>query len=273
MNQSRTSSIRRAFTLIELLVVIAIIAILAAILFPVFAQAKESGRAATCLSNFRQIGAACHLYLADHNDTWFPASRAEAMQGFAPQQLWLGYDNNNYGLWGGFYGRVYERQRNPVRPGAIDPYIKNQAVKRCPNSKPDWQMAIALNFFSPGYNSPYYNRNPRARGNEWGPATKTFEQVNGMYVTTGAKNGEVDEPSATLLAWEHLARVNMCNFLQVEDWFDSPPPFRQDLKDHFHFLHRDAAQALWADTHAKRLVYGSLKRPWFSSRKDIYENP
>jgi len=270
MIHSRIKSIRRAFTLIELLVVIAIIAILAAILFPVFAQAKESGKAATCISNFRQIGTAAHLYLADHSDTWFPASTREAMTGFAPQQLWMGYDNNNYGIDGGFYGHVYERAKNPVRPGALDPYIKNQAVKRCPNCKPDWQMAIALNFFSPGYSSNYYNRNPKARGNEYGPACKTFDVVNNLYVTTGAKNSEVDEASLTLLAWEHLARVNMCNFLQVEDWFDSPPNSKP-LKDHFHFLHRDAAQALWVDGHAKRLIYGSLKRPWFSSRKDIYE--
>jgi prepilin-type N-terminal cleavage/methylation domain-containing protein len=58
----------RAFTLIELLVVIAIIAILAAILFPVFAQAKEAAKKTACLSNSRQIGMALKMYLADHDD-------------------------------------------------------------------------------------------------------------------------------------------------------------------------------------------------------------
>lgn len=58
----------RAFTLIELLVVIAIIAILAAILFPVFAQAKESAKRTACLSNARQIGLAQKMYLADNDD-------------------------------------------------------------------------------------------------------------------------------------------------------------------------------------------------------------
>ncbi|MCW5941132.1 MAG: prepilin-type N-terminal cleavage/methylation domain-containing protein [Fimbriimonadaceae bacterium] len=60
---------QRAFTLIELLVVIAIVAILAAILFPVFAQAKEAGKATACLSNARQIGLALRMYVSDHDDT------------------------------------------------------------------------------------------------------------------------------------------------------------------------------------------------------------
>lgn len=56
---------RRAFTLIELLVVIAIIAILAAILFPVFARARESARSSSCLSNVKQLGTATQMYIQD----------------------------------------------------------------------------------------------------------------------------------------------------------------------------------------------------------------
>jgi prepilin-type N-terminal cleavage/methylation domain-containing protein/prepilin-type processing-associated H-X9-DG protein len=58
----------KGFTLIELLVVIAIIAILAAILFPVFAQAREKARQATCISNMKQIGVAWHLYAQDYDE-------------------------------------------------------------------------------------------------------------------------------------------------------------------------------------------------------------
>src|SRR5215470_7170496 len=59
-----------AFTLIELLVVIAIIAILAAILFPVFAQAREQARKATCVSNLRQLTNAWLMYAQDYDETW-----------------------------------------------------------------------------------------------------------------------------------------------------------------------------------------------------------
>jgi prepilin-type N-terminal cleavage/methylation domain-containing protein/prepilin-type processing-associated H-X9-DG protein len=61
---------RRAFTLIELLVVIAIVAILAAILFPVFAKARDKGRAASCLSNLKQMGAGIMMYVQDYDDTY-----------------------------------------------------------------------------------------------------------------------------------------------------------------------------------------------------------
>ncbi len=70
MNLSSHPSARRGFTLIELLVVIAIIAILAAILFPVFAKAREQARKTACLSNTKQIGTALQMYAQDYDETY-----------------------------------------------------------------------------------------------------------------------------------------------------------------------------------------------------------
>jgi len=69
---------KRAFTLIELLVVVSIIAILAAILFPVFAQAKAAAKSAACLSNTKQMGLAVQLYLGDNDDRMFFRSSTRA---------------------------------------------------------------------------------------------------------------------------------------------------------------------------------------------------
>lgn len=263
-------SIRRAFTLIELLVVIAIIAILAAILFPVFAQAKNAAKQAMCLSNMRQLGMAAMMYKADNEDVWFPASILSPLPGFAPQQIWIGYDNNNYGYDGGFYGHVYEPATHPPRPGAIDPYLKNHQIKRCPSMPPTWQSSYALNWFNPGYWSNYYSVNPGAYQQEWGPASKIFRfEPDGTYTTLGANDSEVQEPANTLVAWEHLSRVPMCNFLMTDNWFGSPPA-NPALIAHFNFLHTQGANTIWADGHAKHIFYGQLKRPMFSCRKDIY---
>jgi len=93
------------FTLIELLVVIAIIAILAAILFPVFAQAREKARQSTCLSNMKQIGLGLMMYTDDYDET-YP------------------------------YGVLYADLVTPTGlPTFLNPYIKNYSLWRCP-SKP-----------------------------------------------------------------------------------------------------------------------------------------
>jgi len=114
----------RGFTLIELLVVIAIIGILAAMVFPVFARARESARKAVCLSNVKNIAMAIQMYLADNNDTLPPGERrAEVLDYFAVK---AGLDDcpnptfiNPYLRW----------------PVVLDEYIKNRDVWRCPSAK------------------------------------------------------------------------------------------------------------------------------------------
>jgi prepilin-type N-terminal cleavage/methylation domain-containing protein len=98
------------FTLIELLVVIAIIAILAAILFPVFAQARESARQSVCLSNNKQIGLSVAMYMQDYDST-FPAQRSDGMVTMAA---------------GGKAPTYYDE---------LLPYEKNQHIWLCPSDQ------------------------------------------------------------------------------------------------------------------------------------------
>lgn len=79
----------RGFTLIELLVIIAIISILAAILFPVVAQARESARKAGCLSNMRQLSSGLQMYIQDYDETFVPATNYGAPLD-SPSRIWRG---------------------------------------------------------------------------------------------------------------------------------------------------------------------------------------
>lgn len=117
---------RRGFTLIELLVVIAIIAILAAILFPVFARARESARKTSCLSNLKQIGLACHMYAQDY-DELFPVDS-------------------------------HVSQPHPRFVEQVMPYMRNYNILYCPSSKGtgiNYIMDTAANRAA-GYISYYY---------------------------------------------------------------------------------------------------------------------
>lgn len=105
---------RRAFTLIELLVVIAIIAILAAILFPVFAQAREKARAATCQSNLKQIGQAYQMYMTDY-ERCVPVNCDRTAGANTP----LNYIRNT--CWPGWIAN------------GLAPYEKSPAIYSCPS--------------------------------------------------------------------------------------------------------------------------------------------
>lgn len=261
--------LRKAFTLIELLVVIAIIAILAAILFPVFALAKAAAQSIVCVGNMKQVGTAVSLYLTDHDNRYFGAIEYEAIPGMAPQKPWIGYDNNNSPALGGFAGDVSQPAKNPIHPGSLDPYIKSLRVVRCPNKPIDSQTILALNGYVPEP-SIYYTKNPKAENNEYGPATQTETLVDGYYTYTGVGEGELQDSALTLLAWEHVSFVPMCDFIQDKDWFMDPPVDKEQM-DHFNAAHKNGSNSIWTDYHAKHVTYQALKRPWFSVRKDIFD--
>ena len=116
---------RRGFTLIELLVVIAIIAILAAILFPVFAQAREKARAISCLSNTKQVGTATMMYSQDYDEVLygyrFQGPTGTNMNPFAADPL------------------VSANAKRPIFFNQLlNPYVKNDGIWRCPSKPNAW---------------------------------------------------------------------------------------------------------------------------------------
>lgn len=111
---------RQAFTLIELLVVIAIIAILAAILFPVFARARENARRTSCLSNMKQMGLAAMQYTQDYDETYpYTITPASAWSQMPDGLSWLGNNPPAHLVW----------------PQVLYPYHKSTQVFYCPSSR------------------------------------------------------------------------------------------------------------------------------------------
>ncbi len=121
-NRKSVPSIRRAFTLIELLVVIAIIAILAAILFPVFARARENARRSSCSSNLKQIGLGILQYVQDYDEK---------------------YPDWNVGATSATPGWAY----------AIQPYLKSTQIYQCPSETNPPNPAPT----NGGYSDYFYN--------------------------------------------------------------------------------------------------------------------
>lgn len=143
---------KAGFTLIELLVVIAIIAILAAILFPVFAQAREKARQASCLSNLNQIGKAGMMYVQDYDETY-------------PTSIW----SSTVPSWPGMLpdGRTFQG----YYPWQIQlyPYIKNQNVYVCPSDETEGKTQWSSTTSNP-YKSDYGKPIPTS----YGPAGRMY---------------------------------------------------------------------------------------------------
>ena len=198
--------IRKAFTLIELLVVIAIIAILAAILFPVFAQAKEAAKKTVCLSNLKELGLAFQLYGGDNDDN-FPAPitnfGAKGSTAAAPviPPTWSTGDPNNttkYVDAGGIY--PYVKQRN--NGGAQNMYGCPDATPTPPGSKVGYSNGPGQNYVMNQYLQPgwggYYHPTPSAGATAFIKAAD--DPATGQFAPFSPTNA--GSPADTILLFE-----------------------------------------------------------------------
>ncbi len=166
---------RSGFTLIELLVVIAIIAILAAILFPVFARAREKARATACLSNLKQLGLVVSMYAQDYEETMAPAITANA--------------TGSYTIW-----------------HLMQPYIRNTQIYVCPsdtNSQTVTDIASNLSGLglpacpTAGYGALTYNAN-----------FSVFALVPVPPLPPVRSLGELPRPSETVAFYDGIIATN-----------------------------------------------------------------
>lgn len=145
---------KRGFTLIELLVVIAIIAILAAILFPVFAQARSKARQAACISNMKQMMLAIAMYRQDYDSVnprhrFCPDDPADLLCDTTPGPTFTG---PNEVWWAPYDNSVAPNSRGPYpnyHAGFLQPYIRNTQIFKCPEDT-QWQCGYAMSYITNG---------------------------------------------------------------------------------------------------------------------------
>lgn len=190
-SRSGRLSLRRGFTLIELLVVIAIIAILAAILFPVFAQAREAARKASCQSNFKQLANAFVMYTADNDGNMVPAATLVPGSYAFPNGCVIGSAGcGGYASGGQMCCSLWGH--------SIYPYVKNTGVYSCPSNT----------YKYPGNYHPYggISANPLALGCAAPMNEAVFEKPADtiMFVDSGTGGNAGDY----YLAWWGTAFAN-----------------------------------------------------------------
>lgn len=239
----RRAEEEKGFTLIELLVVIAIIAILAAILFPVFAQAREKARQSSCLSNEKQIGLAILSYAQDADET-------------IPQSEYLYKSNGTAGT-----ANAYD---NMKWMDVIQPYIKNTGVFNCPsdpnaaNGKyktADQRGATAVSpqeFGSYAMNNAYYGQAQSALNP---PNGRTLAQIVAPSGTVLVAEAEGLSTTADFY-WRDSTTQPDSTHLTTKDPIIAP----DDAAGTFGLVqrHQGMINVLWADGHVKSAKLSTL---------------
>jgi prepilin-type processing-associated H-X9-DG protein/prepilin-type N-terminal cleavage/methylation domain-containing protein len=214
-----------AFTLVELLVAIAILALLAAILFPVFAQAREKARQTACMSNVRQVGTATLAYLQDYDERFPPylvgigAGRDRRSYTVVPERTPPSVPAEKYtlddGCCDGFHYLSWM--------DCIHPYLRSLAVFDCPSRPFDGTPAAAVNGWLAGV---YGGPEAQALAGVQNPASKLWLVHNlGIY-------GYANDADWSVWASDAFARAH--------------PDLARRM-----FPHNDGANILFVDGHTK----------------------
>jgi prepilin-type N-terminal cleavage/methylation domain-containing protein/prepilin-type processing-associated H-X9-DG protein len=236
LHTAPVSSHKRAFTLIELLVVIAVIALLAAILFPVFAKARENARRASCQSNLKQIGLGLLQYIQDYDEV-------------LPSAAYGTTDKNN---------ESYTRWQD-----VIYPYVKSEQIFNCPShtstsgyrafkaqTAPSGALINANNNGSYAINAFYY-------GSGAGPVSYLDADASPAAGLTPRKVTIVSVPAETVWSFDVYGNVFFNPGINTST--DSPvlnsslsyPYLSRNGADGVIARHLETTNVLWCDGHVK----------------------
>jgi prepilin-type N-terminal cleavage/methylation domain-containing protein/prepilin-type processing-associated H-X9-DG protein len=248
--------LRRGFTLIELLVVIAIIAILAAILFPVFTQAKNSAKGVVCLSNLKQLGLSFKLY-SDSNDDVLPLTFCNRW----PCSAWvISGRNPSVGLTkpavcdritDSRFGGVDLSCISDVKNGSIYPYSKSESIYRDTVDQTDKNILHGNRVVSSVNHRITYTMNVYISTlTSTGQLEIIFLRDGGAAYAPAAESTLTFPSSTFMLIDEDVATRNDSSF------FYGTPNSATDI---FGRQHNNGANMLMADSSAKRFSKDSIK--------------
>jgi prepilin-type N-terminal cleavage/methylation domain-containing protein len=237
---------RRGFTLIELLVVIAIIAILAAILFPVFAQARDKARSASCLSNIKQLGTGIIMYVQD-------------------------YDEMTPCHAGDYANFLNSAANQPNWPKGIYPYVKNDGVFKCPSSPVAPNVTAAqMGWVKNSYqgNAVVLSKEGKALAAVPNPADIVFAQENYFAWVVAynrpVQNSAINAANRTFQYW-HL--------IDCRAQFAGPPPLSPGCAEQYNSRHFEGGNTIYVDGHAKFKKFRMFRSGDFGLLPDEAFNP